>query len=177
MVDLKVEDGKIASIDGYEIASSGGASGGGGNIAVTSAESTTQYENNVAPRWNGGHALQANTQYEVGDQVEVYYKAMFNDKRITSNQILIPFDISSSISSDRNRLQFGDVVLVLTDFKTMVSSFYSKITNQEYRFQAENFLTYTVVKAGTTGNDITLPSTGFDSTARYLVCTIESVTA
>ena len=176
MVDLKVADGKVTSINGYEVGGSGGGSGGG-NIVVTSAQNTSNYKNNVTPRWNGGHALQANTQYEVGAQVQVYYNAMFDDKRIGSNQILIPYSISPSISADRNRLQFGDVVLVLTDVTASVSSYYSNITNQEYRFQIENYLTYTIVKAGTTGNDITLPSTGFSATARYLVCTIEPASA
>lgn len=198
MIDYKVENGTITSIDGYEVGGGGTAveanppeeatqqlekikidniaysiAGGGGNIAVTSAKNEANYQNNITPRWNGSYALKANTAYEIGDQVQVYYQAMFNDKRINSNQILVPYSIDSSILYDRERMQFGEVILVLTNVSMTVSSFYSNITNQEYRFTTENYLTYTVVKAGTTGNDITLPQTGFGGAAKYLICTIE----
>ena len=170
MVDLKVADGKIVSINGYEVG--GGGTSGGGNIAVTSVEATANYKNNNTPVWNGGHALNANTSYQVGDQVEVRYTASFDGISFSPNKIIIPYDFSSSVSSERNKLQFGDVILVLTDFNTSVSSYFSNITNDGYQFQTENLLTYTVVKAGTTGDNVTLPSTGFRSVERYLVCTI-----
>lgn len=175
MVDLKVADGKIVSINGYEVGgggNSGGGTSGGGNIAVTSVEAIDKYKNDNTPVWNSGHALKANTSYAVGDQVEVRYTAMFNNISFSPNKIIIPYAISSSVSRERNKLQFGDVILVLTYFKTSVSSYFSNITNDGYLFQTENYLTYTVVKAGTTGDNVTLPSTGFNSVESYLECTI-----
>ena len=156
MVDLKVADGKIASINGFELGGSGGSGGNGGEFIVTNITSTT-----VSPSsqynlgWVSGRELKANTAYAVGDQLQIAYKKASGFYQITKNEIVIPVIAHDQVPYSTQKLQFGDVILVCTNADYSINT---KKTTNEFYFSVNSCLTYTVVKAGTTGSDVTIPS-------------------
>ena len=166
MIDYKVEDGKIVSIDGYEV-------GGGGNynVAVQSAKEEFGYNFSTPLEWYNDEGLKPNTAYQVGDQVKMRIQANFN-KQVDSNQILVPINSSISFDYDTTKMQFGDVVIVLTDRNVSISSKSSTIQDQNYRFDTNAFPTYTVVKAGTTGADTALRGKKVATTISYMIYTL-----
>ena len=198
MVDLQVGGGKIASINGYEIDSGGtaveanpqeeatqqlnkikidniayniaGGSGGGENynVVVQRAGQERKYQFGVALKWESSSGLKANTAYTVGDQVTIVANT-YNNISVNSNQIPVPVDTRLAISAN-TKLQFGDVIIVLTD-KTVRTELNSDTTNQHYRFNTDGVLKYTVVKAGTTGADVALSGT-VDVTLTYITYTL-----
>ena len=198
MVDLKVEDGKVASIDGYEVGGSsaveanpqeeateqlqkikidniayniaGGGSGGGENynFVVQRTEQDRAYKFGIALKWDSGSGLKANTAYEVGDQVIIVVNTN-NYISVNSNQIVVPLDTKLSMSTS-TKLQFGDVIIVLTD-RNVRTELNGDTTGHSYRFDTGAALKYTVVKAGTTGADVAL-SSNVDVTLTYLVYTL-----
>ena len=169
MIDYKVEDGKIVSIDGYEV---GGGTGGGGNysVAVQSVKKEIGYKYNINLEWFNDLGLKANTAYNVGDQVEMHVKADFGNKPVDSNQMLVP--INSSLSFTDTRIQFGDVIIVLTDTNSSTSTYSETIQNQNYRFVTDAYPVFTVVKAGTTGDNTSLYGKKVSATITYLIYTL-----
>ena len=168
MIDYKVEDGKITSIDGYEV----GGTGGGGNysVAVQSVNKEIGYKFNINLEWFNNLGLKANTAYNVGDQVEMHVKADFGNKQVDSNQMLVP--INSSLSFSDTRIQFGDVIIVLTDKNSSTSTYSETIQNQNYRFVTDAYPVFTVVKAGTTGDNTSLVGKTVSATITYLIYTL-----
>ena len=170
MIDYKVDNGKIVSIDGYEV---GGGSGGGGenyNVAVQSAKKEISYRYNIALEWFNNLGLKNNTAYEVGDQVEMHVKADFGNKTVGPNQMLVP--INSSLSFSDTRMQFGDVIIVLTDPNSSTSTYSETIQDQNYRFVTDAYPIFTVVKAGTTGDNTSLYGKKVSATITYLIYTL-----
>lgn len=166
MIDYKVENGKITSIDGYEV--------GGGenyNVAVQSAKEDFGYNFSTPLEWYNDEGLKPNTAYQVGDQVKMRIQANFNIQ-VDSNQILVPTQSNISFDNDIKRMQFGDVIIVLTDRNISVSSNSSTIKDQNYRFTTNAFPTYTVVKAGTTGADTSLSGKTVATTITYMIYTL-----
>ena len=197
MIDYKVEDGKITSIDGYEVGGgtaveanpqeeatqqlekikidniayniSGGSGGGENyNVVVQRAEQDRKRQFGVALKWDSSYGLKANTAYAVGDQVAIVANT-YNYITANSNQIPVPIDTRLTISTN-TKLQFGDVIIVLTD-RNVRTELNSATTEQHYRFDTDAALKYTVVKAGTTGNDVAL-SGKIDVTLTYIAYTL-----
>ena len=189
MVDLKVEDGKIASIDGHEVG--GGtaveanpqeeatqqlekikidniayniAGGGTGGIAILNCEQKTAGGNNTI-KWYDSEdfvPLKANTAYEVGNTVALRVYSTATTENFNNNQFMAPLDISISVNRARSTIKYGDVVLALTEI--VIDPTY-KYEGSRYSIKAVFKMIYTVVKAGTTGADVTpltpAPSTSF----------------
>ena len=150
------------------------ASSGGGenyNVAVQSAKEEFGYNFSTPLSWYNNEGLKPNTAYEVGDQVKMRIQANFN-KQVDSNQILVPTQSNISFDNDTTRMQFGDVVIVLTDRNVSVSSSSSTIQDQNYRFTTSAYPTYTVVKAGTTGADASLSGKKVATTISYMIYTL-----
>ena len=192
MVDLKVQDGKAAYINGLEVGggtaveanpqeeatqqlekikidnitySTSGGGGGNYNVVVQRIEQDRKQKFGVALKWSSGSGLKANTAYEVGDQVFIVADTT-NYISVNSNQIVIPIDTRLAITT-YTRLQFGDVIIVLTD-KNIRTELNGDTSGHSYRFDTEAALKYTVVKAGTTGTDVTLSANG-DVVLTYLI--------
>ena len=197
MIDYKVENGKIVSIDGYEVGGGGTAveanpqeeatqqlekikidniaysiAGGGGenyNVVVQRADQERAQKFGVNLKWDGSSGLKANTAYEVGDQV-IITADTYNYIRANANQIPVPIDTKVAMIN-KTRLQFGDVIIVLTDREVRTDLYGGSTSTQSYRFDTEATLRYTVVKAGTTGTDVTL-SSEVDIVLTYLTYTL-----
>ena len=169
MIDYKVENGKITSIDGYEVGG-GGGSGGNYSVAVQSVKEEIGYKYNITPEWYSNLGLNANTAYEVGDQVVMHVKADFGNKPVDSNQMLIPTNPCLSFSD--TRMQFGDVIIVLTNEGSSTSMYSKTIQDQNYRFVTDAYPVFTVVKAGTTGDNTSLRGKTISATITYLKYTL-----
>ena len=168
MIDYKVEDGTITSIDGYNLSVGGG---GSYKAEVKIAKSDTWGNGGAyAPSWNGAKPI-ANTAYEVGETFQVFYAYRWNAIAVQPNQIFIPVGATNVVSSANNTLKFGDVTLVLngcsSSLRTSVSS------DNKYTVEAKNYLSYTVIKAGTTGDTISLPSSMGSANLNYQIYTLE----
>lgn len=171
MIDYKVENGKITSIDGYKV-------GGGGenyNVAVQSAQIELKYDYNEPLQWYMNEGLKANTAYNVGDQVKMEVQANFGNRQIDSNQILVP--INTSLSFTDTRMQFGDVIIVLTDPGDYITTDSNIIKNQNYKFKTKAYPVFTVVKAGTTGNNVSLSGKTVGITITYMIYTLGVIKA
>ena len=168
MIDYKVEDGKITSIDGYEV---GGGGGGSYNVNPKIAKSdSTSNGSYVGPNWSGSRPG-ANVSYEVGRAFNVYFSKQYAGIQAEDNQIFIPLSASETVSSEHQIMTLGDVTLLLT--QVGVNSRVRKSGNQYY-MTTYNYLTYTVIKAGTTGDTITLPSNFGSQTMSYAIYTLEA---
>ena len=168
MVDLKVSAGKITSINGYEV----GGGGGSYNVAVQSAKQEWENKYRLSLQWNGDFGLKANTAYEVGDQVMMHVKVEFQNKQADPNQILVPINSTIKFSPTTKRLQFGDVIIVLTDRNVNTASYSGTTPDQNYKFITEAYPTYTVLKAGTTGSDVSLSGKSVDAEITYMIYTL-----
>ena len=183
MVDLKVKDGKVASIDGYNIGAgtaveanpqeeatqqlekikidniayniAGGGTGGSGFIIKNVV--TYTYSRGVKDNldWISGRELKANTAYQIGDQVQLKYSKSTGNITISKNEIGVPVSVNNQVSWGNQKLVFGNVVLVCTATDYSISA--SKV-NDTMGFSVFNRATYTVVSAGTTGADVTIPT-------------------
>ena len=167
MIDYKVEDGKITSIDGYEV---GG--GGGGSYTVNpkiTKSNITSDGSNTRPNWSGSRPG-ANVSYEVGRAFTVYFSKDYSGIQVENNQILIPLSTSGTVSDDNQIMTLGNVTLLLTEIG--VDTRVRKTGNQYY-ITTNNYLKYTVIKAGTTGDTITLPTHFGSQGVSYAVYTLE----
>ena len=147
--------------------------GEGSKIAVIGTSSNMEGNaTSYKAHWSNdsGQSLKANTAYEVGDSVTVEYSQSFNSQYLQENQIIVPYSSMVSLSYKNYKLQFGGVVLILTDSAILLNC--SSKNNRDYKISAKVYLTYSVVKAGTTGENIALPSSGWDCTYRYIIYTL-----
>ena len=123
-----------------------------------------------SPNWVGAKPI-ANTAYELGKTFQVFYNYRWAAITVQANQIFIPIGATGVVSTTNSTLKLGDVVLMLTSasstLKTSVSS------NNEYTIEARTYLNYTVIKAGTTGDTITLPSSMGSPGLNYQIYTLE----
>lgn len=199
MIDYKVENGTITSIDGYEVG--GGtaveanpqeeatqqlekikidniayniAGGGGNNKLVTSVTTDSTNKGQIRPQihWSSspGLALLPNTSYQVGDQVKISYDWSSNKITIGENQIFVPVSCAQYIEDQNKKLTYGDVILVLTNTYARFNCTADK--GNVYPF-VENYATYTVVKAGTTGDNVSVPTSGWVDIITYMIYTLE----
>lgn len=147
--------------------------GGGSKIAVIGTSSDWVADGPTpTAHWSTvrDRALKANTAYEVGDNVSVEFTKTFSTKHLTNEQIIIPFSPKTSLSYSNYKLKFGDVILALTNSNINLNC--ASINNKDYNISASTYLTYTVVKAGTTGADVNLPSSGWNCTYSYIIYTL-----
>ena len=187
MIDYKVEEGKITSIDGYEVSGgtaveanpqeeatqqlekikidniayniAGGGSGGSGFIvkSITTQTPSSGIKDNLG--WVSGRELKANTAYSVGAQVQIKYTKSFGSWSVNPNSIAIPIVAHKQASISNQRLLFGDAILVCTNADYSITTAKS---NDTFNVSVLNLLTYTVVKAGTTGTDLEIPTSIMD---------------
>lgn len=148
--------------------------GGGGSskIAVIGTNSDwTRGGTDPAAHWDyNGHALQPSTAYEVGDNFTVEFTKAFNNQILQENQIIVPYSPKTSLAYTNYKLKYGDVVLVLTNSNITLQC--SSRDNKNYSVFATVYLTYSVVKAGTTGADVSLPSSGWNCSYSYIIYTL-----
>ena len=170
MVDLKVEDGKIASIDGYELGGSGGSKKLGVNVTITGGED--EVDGDSRPGWISPNDLKPNTAYAVGDQVMADLTRSFETKAKTleSNQIFVPTNVYNNFDLSNKKLQSGDVRLILTDVTSDVDVARS---GQKYWVNVRFYLTYSVVQAGTTGNSFNFSWNGWKVKSDWEIYTLE----
>ena len=174
MVDLKVEAGKVTSIDGYELSSGSGEGGGGGSgsgvtISIASSKAQTKSKGGgpYGLAWSNANKLEANTAYEVGDIAVVFYSVTFNPIGLEQNEICDIVGFTDAVTSDYRKLQFGEVVLVLTNVDVTPSA---NIRDSKYiDITASYYLTYAVVKGGTTGASVDLDTSKFSPKMQYIV--------
>ena len=188
MIDYKVENGTITSIDGYEVGGggtaveanpqeeatqqlekikidnvayniAGGGSGGSGFIvkSISTNSPSSGFKDNLD--WVTGRELKANTAYAVGTQVQIKYSKLFGSWTVAPNSIAIPIVAHKQVSTSNQRLLFGDVILVCTNADYSITTTKS---NNNFNVSVFNLLTYTVVKAGTTGTDLEIPRSIMD---------------
>ena len=150
-----------------------GGGGEGSNIAVIGTSSDwTGSGNTPNAYWSrtSGRSLKANTAYKVGDNVSVEFNKSFNTQYLQENQIIVPCSPKASVAYANYTLKYGDVVLVLTN--TNINLQCSSSDNKKYYVSADVYLTYSVVQAGTTGADVSLPSDGWNCAYSYIIYTL-----
>lgn len=137
----------------------GGGSGGSDFIvkSITTSPSSTGIKDNLD--WVNGRELKANTAYSVGAQVQIKYTKLFGSWSVTPNNIAIPIVANKQASISNQRLLFGNVILVCTNVNYSITTTKS---NDKFNVTVSNLLTYTVVKAGTTGTDLEIPRSIMD---------------
>ena len=167
MVDLQVEDGTITSIDGYNL-----SVGGGSYTAIPKLVKSDSTGSGGAynPSWVGSQPV-ANTAYEVGKTFQVYYSYKWDAIAMQANQIFIPTGATNVVSTNNNTLKVGDVVLMLSECSWTLKMYIS--SDNKYTVESRNYLNYTVIKAGTTGDTITLPSSMGSANLNYQIYTLE----
>ena len=148
MVDLKVADGKITSIDGYAV-------GGSGGIAITNYEKKYKIGSITtlsSSTYDGYNTIEPNTSYNIGDCFAFTFSSNFESETLQDNQIIVP--ISAMITPEHfiSSLTIGDVVLALTGYSAGPQ--YITSDNKTYTIRSFNYVYFTVVKAGTTGDSI-----------------------
>ena len=167
MIDYKVEDGTITSIDGYNLSVGGGGSYTA-NPKLVKSDSTGN-GGSYSPSWVGTKPA-ANTAYDVGKTFQIFYNYRWDAIATQANQIFIPTGATGIVSINNNTLKFGDVMLILTECSSTLRM--SVSSDNKYTVEARNYLNYTVIKAGTTGDTITLPSMGSPN-LNYQIYTLE----
>lgn len=155
----------------YSIPSGGG--GGSNKITVIGTNSDwTGNGNDPAAHWsyNADRSLLPSTAYEVGDNFTVEFTKVFDNKTLQENQIIVPYSPKISLTYNNYKLKYGDVVLVLTNSNINLQC--SSRNNKNYSVSATVKLTYSVVKAGTTGADVSLPLSGWNCSYSYIIYTL-----
>ena len=84
----------------------------------------------------------------------MFYSVSFNPINLEKNEICDIVGFTDAVAVDYRKLQFGDVVLVLTGIDVTPTA---DIRDNKYiDISASYYLTYAVVKAGTTGSSVDL---------------------
>ena len=184
MIDYKVENGKIVSIDGYEVGGgtaveanpqeeatqqlekikidnvayniAGGGSGSLG-VSVIKIEPKTKNLTNQLLSWkkdDGFQELKPNTAYEVGDSFVLKYQHIISET-LEENQIMSPVDVYIVPTKPQITLTYGGVILSCGSVRT--STYYTNTSPKKPTVTVSHNITYTVVKAGTTGENVNPP--------------------
>lgn len=166
MIDYKVEDGTITSIDGYNLSVGGGGSYKA-EVKFTKCD-TWGNGGGYVPNWTG-IAPKPNTAYEVGQRFCLFGQYRWNEITVEPNQIFIPIGVGGAVSSANQTLQFGEVMLLLDYVSTPINM---SVRDNKYTVGARIYAYYTVIKAGTTGDSIPLPSSIGSSDLNYAIYTL-----
>ena len=198
MIDYKVENGTITSIDGYEV-------GGGTAVEANPQEEATgqlqkikidnttyniasggdysvkveKIESNFSGSGGGNSAywesndsnkiIQPNTHYDVGFTTAFCYKKKFNTKKLEPNQFIVPVGGYHTLGFLQRIKQYGEVVLQVTSIEPE----YNIINEPDMCYiEATYHYTYTVTTAGTTGDTVQLPSYPASPYISYEVVTL-----
>ena len=175
MVDLKVQDGKIASIDGYEL---GAGSGGSGGIAITNSEQknkTGSLAQLSTSTYDGYDILKPNTSYNIGDCFTFTFSSNFEPETLQDNQIIVPTCANIEPEHFVSSLTIGEVVLALTGWSAGPQ--YMTSDNKTYTIRSYNYVYFTVVKAGTTGASIPALPRAPKISIEYVIYTLGQSTA
>ena len=155
MVDLKVEDGKITSINGYEV---GGGGLGSLGVSVIKFEPKTKSPTNQLLSWkkdDGFQELKPNTAYEVGDSFVLEYQHVISET-LEKNQIMSPVDVYIAPTQSQINLTYGGVILSCGSVQT--STYYTNTSADKPTITVSHKITYTVVKIGTKGANVNPPN-------------------
>lgn len=152
-----------------------GSSGGGENYNVEVTDvvlKSAYFAISTDVKWVDGAGLQPNSAYEVGDIVKIEYTGIFQSVNCeTTNKIFMPLSIFPVVTRSNSRLQFGDVVLVLTNGIARLNC--SSSDKKIYDITCDNILTYAVVKSGTTADSVAITNTNlFQDELRYNIVTL-----
>ena len=196
MIDYKVENGKIVSIDGYEV--------GGTDVEANPQEETTQQldkikidnttyniaggnfsvkvekiESSFSGSGSGNSAywesndssrvIQPNTHYDVGFSAAICYKKEYETQKLEPNQFIIPVGGYHTLGFNQRIKQYGEVVLQATSIETEYN-----VKNQPNMcyIEATYHYTYTVITPGTTGDTVQIPSYPASPYLSYEVVTL-----
>ena len=197
MIDYKVENGKITSIDGYE---AGGTAveanpqeeatqqlekikidniayniAGGGNYSVKVEKIESNFSGSGAsnsPYWESHDSkrmILPNTHYDVGFTTAFCYKFKYNTQKLEPNQFIIPVGGYHTLGFLQRIKQYGEVVLQVTSIEPE----YNVINEPDMcKVEATYHYTYTVITAGTTGDTVELPSYPASPYLSYEVVTL-----
>ena len=197
MIDYKVEDGTITSIDGYEVG--GGTAveanpqdeatqqlekikidnttyniaGGNYSVKVEKIESSFSGSGGSnSPYWESNDSskiIQPNTHYNVGFTTAFCYTKKYNTQKLEPNQFIIPVGGYHTLGFNQRIKQFGEVVLQVTSIEPE----YNVINEPDMCYiEATYHYTYTVTTAGTTGDTVQLPSYPASPYLSYEVVTL-----
>ena len=198
MIDYKVENGKITSIDGYEV-------GGGTAVEANPQEEATQQlekikidnttyniaggsnysvkvekiESNFSGSGGGNSAywesydsntmILPNTHYDVGFTSAFCYKKKFSTQKLEPNQFIIPVGGYHNLGFSQRIKQYGGVVLQVTSIEPE----YNVINEKDMCYiEATYHYAYTVITAGTTGDTVELPSYPASPYVSYEIVTL-----
>ena len=198
MIDYKVENGTITSIDGYEVG--GGTAveanpqdeatqqlekikidnttyniAGGGNysVKVEKMESSFSGSGGGSSAYWESHGsnkmILPNTHYDVGFTTAFCYKFRYRTQKLEPNQFIIPVGGYHTLGFLQRRKQYGEVVLQVTSIEPE----YNVINKPDMcEIEATYHYAYTVVTPGTTGDTIELPSYPASPYLSYEVVTL-----
>ena len=184
MIDYKVEDGTITSIDGYEVG--GGTAveanpqqeatqqlekikidniaysiGGGGNYSIKVEKIESSFSGSGGSNsayWENNDSskiIQPNTHYDVGFTTAFCYKKKYSTQKLEPNQFIVPVGGYHTLGFLQRIKQYGEVVLQVISIEPE----YNIINEQDMCYiEATYHYTYTVTTAGTTGDTVQLPS-------------------
>lgn len=147
--------------------------GGGGSYTVKPKlvkSDSTGNGGSWNPSWVGAVPA-ANTAYEIGKTFQVSYSYRWDAITVQPNQLFIPTAATNVVSMNNNTLKFGDVVLILSSTSSTLRT--SVSSGNKYIVTASNYMNYTVIKAGTTGDTITLPSSIGSANLNYQIYALE----
>ena len=197
MVDLKVTDGKITSIDGCEV-------GGGTAVEANPQEQATQQldkikiDNTTYNIAGGNYSVKVekiessfsgsgdgiriywesndssrkilpNTHYDVGFTTAFCFKFKYRTQKLEPNQFIIPVGGYHTLGFLQRIKQYGEVVLQVTSIEPE----YKVINEPDMCYiEATYHYTYTVITAGTTGDTVELPSYPASPYLSYEVVTL-----
>ena len=197
MIDCKVENGTITSIDGYE--GGGGTAGeanpqeaatqqlekikidnptfniAGGNYSIKVEKIESHFSGSGggnSPYWeshDSNKMILPNTHYDVGFTTAFCYKFGYRTQKLEPNQFIIPVGGYHTLGFLQRIKQYGDVVLQVTSIEPE----YNVINRPNMcEIEATYHYTYTVVTAGTTGDTVELPSYPASPYLSYEVVTL-----
>lgn len=167
MVDLQVEAGKITSINGYELGGSGQL---GVNFTTTGGED--EVDGDSRAQWTAPQGLKPNTIYAVGDQATAQLTRSFQSKAKTleNNQFFVPLNVCDVFDVTNKKFTSGEVTLILTSISADVDVAHN---GKNYWVDVRFYLTYSVVKAGTTGDNVKFSWNGWKARCDWEIYTLE----
>ena len=197
MIDYKVEDGKITSVDGYEV---GGTDveanpqeaatqqlekikidnttyniAGGGDYSVRVEKIESNFSGSGGSNsayWESSDSnkmILPNTHYDIGFTAAFCYKKRFKTQKLEPNQFIVPVGGYHTLGFNQRIKQYGEVVLQVTSIEPE----YSIMNEQDTCYiEATYHYTYTVTTPGTTGDTVQLPSYPASPYLSYEVVTL-----
>ena len=196
IIDYKVDDGTITSIDGYEVCCGTAVEANPqdeatqqldkikiDNIAYNIAGNYSVKVEKIESRFSGSggsnsaywesydsnRMILPNTHYDVGFTTAFCYKFTYKTQKLEPNQFIIPVGGYHTLGFLQRIKQYGEVVLQVTSIEPE----YNVINKQDMcEIEATYHYSYTVITPGTTGDTVQLPSYPASPYLSYEVVTL-----